>query len=58
MNPEDEKILEVNGWSVDCYSPFEISNGESFASNAAAEMVLWYLKDNYPDGDDEDAIIS
>lgn len=50
MKDEDEKLLEENGWTVNCWSPFEISTIEgSFASGEAAYMVLSELKrDNAP----------
>jgi hypothetical protein len=41
---EDYELLEENGWEVECESPFEIRNGESFASNLAAESVVNELK--------------
>jgi hypothetical protein len=44
---EDIKLLEANGWEVECQSPFEIRNQEmeSFATGYAAEIVLDSLKD-------------
>ena len=37
---DDKKILEENGWKVECESPFEISTKDgSFATNEAASMV-------------------
>ena len=46
MNPEDEKLLEENGWFVECESPFEIryKDGGAFASGLAAQIVLDDLK--------------
>lgn len=46
MNQDDEKLLNKNGWTVECYSPFEIRHKESenFATNLAAEQILWSLK--------------
>ena len=49
MNKQDEALLEANGWSVLCDSPFEIElveDGErlGFASGEAAEIVLASLK--------------
>ena len=41
MNKQDEKLLELNGWTVECESPFEIRNIDgSFASLQAADIVL------------------
>jgi hypothetical protein len=44
---EDIKLLEDNGWIVECQSPFEISNAklESLATGYAAELVLKSLQD-------------
>lgn len=57
MKPELIKRLEANGWTVECYSPFELHNEDgSFATGQAAEMVLWCIKDNwYDDGLDIEA---
>jgi hypothetical protein len=46
MNEEDIKLLNDNGWMVECHSPFEIRNSEfeSFASGYAADLVLNSLK--------------
>lgn len=42
MNKNDIKVLEENGWSVDCESPFDISNDETGdqASGMAAQIIL------------------
>ena len=40
----DEELLEKNGWTVECESPFEIRHEDgSFASMLAADMVLYEL---------------
>lgn len=46
MNQDDEKLLNKNGWVVECYSPLEIRNEEfsSFATNLAADIILHALK--------------
>lgn len=46
MNEDDIKLLEENGWEVECHSPFEIrfEDGGAFASGLAADLVLWDLK--------------
>ena len=46
MNPEDIKLLEENGWIVECQLPFEIryEDGGAFASGCAADIVLNDLK--------------
>lgn len=46
MNKDDEKLLEDNGWIVECESPFEISysDGGASASGLAATIVLDDLK--------------
>ena len=44
MTDEDKQLLDENGWTVECESPFEIRNGESFATNVAAESILDGLK--------------
>jgi len=42
---EDKKLLEDNGWEVECESPFEIRTKDgSFASGEAAYIVLDNLK--------------
>jgi len=42
---EDIKLLEDNGWEVECHSPFEIRTKDgSFASGEAAYIVLGNLK--------------
>jgi hypothetical protein len=41
MNEQDQKLLELHGWTVECESPFEIRNVDgSFASLQAADIVL------------------
>ena len=46
MNEEDIKLLEENGWDVECWSPFEIrfKDGGAFATGLAAQIVLDDLK--------------
>lgn len=45
MNEIDRKILEVNGWSITCESPFEIEHEDgSLATGQAAYSVLNELK--------------
>lgn len=46
MNEEDIKLLEENGWVVECHSPFEIrfEDGGAFATGLAAQIVLDDLK--------------
>lgn len=48
MNENDELILEKNGWTVECESPFRIRNNETgdFASGVAANVVLNSIKPN------------
>lgn len=47
MDPKEIELLEKNGWTVECESPFEVRHEDgSFATGQAAEMVLWFLKDN------------
>ena len=45
MKQEDIDILEEDGWTIDCESPFEISREDdnSFARGAAAYYVLDFL---------------
>jgi len=54
VSDEDKKVLEENGWNLDCESPFEISHEatNSFASNGAADIVLRYLKDKLVESND------
>lgn len=45
MKPSEEKLLEENGWTVECYSPFEIRHYDgSFATMSAAYSVLDELR--------------
>lgn len=46
MNENDIKLLENNGWTIECKSPFEIRHeeSESFATGYAADIVLDSLK--------------
>lgn len=45
MNKQDEELLQQNGWTIVCYSPFEIQHEDgSFASLNAAQIVLDSLK--------------
>lgn len=46
MNEEDKLLLEENGWTVECESPFEIRNDETSdsASGVAAQIVLDSLR--------------
>jgi hypothetical protein len=45
MNTEDEKLLEDNGWEVECESPFEISTKDGcFARGQAANIILNDMK--------------
>ncbi len=46
MNEEDIKLLEENGWEVECESPFEICHEhcDASATGLAAYIVLGNLK--------------
>jgi hypothetical protein len=45
MNNEDRKLLEDDGWEIECESPFEISDMDgNSASGRAANYVLDCLK--------------
>jgi len=46
MNQRDIDLLEQNGWSVDCESPFVITHRESSseATDIAADMVLGVIQ--------------
>ena len=48
MDENDEKLLNDNGWVVECRSPFKIrtKDGGSFASGQGAWMVVYGLKDD------------
>lgn len=47
MNERDEKMLGLKGWTVECYSPFEIRHEDgSFATGQAANMVVACLLDD------------
>jgi hypothetical protein len=44
LKPESLEILDRNGWSVDCESPFEISRPDgTFARYEAADRVVHSL---------------
>jgi hypothetical protein len=49
MNENDKFILEKNGWTIECESPFEIRNNETgdFASGVAAIIVLDNLSEDH-----------
>jgi len=41
LSPADTKLLEDNGWTVECESPLEIRHVDgSFASQLAAQYAL------------------
>lgn len=41
MYPRDIKLLKLNGWEIECESPFEIRHSDgSFARDQAANIVL------------------
>jgi len=45
MNDADRKLLEADGWEIDCESPFELSHPDgSRATGQAAYTVLEYLR--------------
>ncbi len=45
MNGADKGLLEADGWTVDCESPFELSRKDgSKATGAAAWLILAILK--------------
>jgi hypothetical protein len=48
MNDEDIKLLEANGWEVECESPQEIrlkEDPETFASGSAVDCILMSLRE-------------
>lgn len=46
LTKEIEEYMMENGWVFESYSPLEIRNGESFASNMAARIVTdFYQKE-------------
>lgn len=45
MTEQASKMFESDGWSVDCESPLEISNGRSSATGWAAEIVMQHYED-------------
>lgn len=61
MDPNDEILLQENGWIVTCESPLEIESedGYSTATNYAAEIILDYYKiieessNNIPDNPED-----
>lgn len=40
------ELLEEYGWTMECWSPFEIRKGESFATNEAAGLILGLLEED------------
>ena len=52
MTPEDEKLFEKHGWTVECISPFEVRHEDgSFATGQAADILLLALKEGWCDDD-------
>jgi hypothetical protein len=45
LSKQAVKLFRADGWSVDCESPLEISNGSSKANGWAAEIVMQYYED-------------
>jgi hypothetical protein len=45
MKDTDRKLLEDDGWEIECESPFEIRCEESFATNQAARIILNSLRE-------------
>lgn len=46
MNDMDKELLEADGWTVECESPFEISNPDgSRATGRGAQYVLEFLRE-------------
>lgn len=46
MWKDEVDLLEANGWTVECESPFEIRHQDgSFATGQAAKAVLAQLKE-------------
>lgn len=44
----DNELLKINGWDIECESPFEIRHEDgSFATGQAANIVLDYLKPKF-----------
>lgn len=49
QNCSDEEMLALDGWEIECYSPFEIRHKDgSFATGQAADIVLQYIVDEFP----------
>lgn len=44
MKYDIEQYMKEEGWIFECYSPLEIRNGESFATNLAARIVMEYYQ--------------
>ena len=46
MDNDTERLLQANGWEVECYSPLEVRHSESgsFASGLAASHVVDALR--------------
>lgn len=43
MKSKKEQIVELSGYTIECQSPLEITDGEgNFASNAFADIILDY----------------
>ena len=48
MDKELEAFLEKLGWTIECWSPYEISHTDgSFASGQAANYLVDGLKQDY-----------
>lgn len=52
MNDNDRELLEKDGWTIECESPFEIRHEDgSFGSGQAAQCVLASLQYEAQEGD-------
>lgn len=45
MTEKDRKLLKKNGWTIECESPLEISQGlENRATGLAARIIVEFYK--------------
>lgn len=52
-----EEILEQNGWTITCQSPFELEHEDgSVATGLAAEIVIYHYTDDLPNESGEDYV--
>jgi len=48
LQPTNDELCDKYGWTIECKSPLEIRHADgSFASGRSADVLVWYLRDQY-----------